>query len=91
MPATSHKVYKNRTLRIPAALLQRVQVKLAKEDRKLNGLVIEQLERWAADEPADGLSPGQRLVREMTALRRTARFKVPRKLDKARLMGDSGD
>ena len=91
MPATPHRVYKNRTLRFPAALLQRVQVKLAKEDRKLNGLVIEQLERWAVEEPGDGSSPGQRLVRDMTVLRRTAHFKVPRRLDTARLMGDSDE
>ena len=45
MPATKQRFYKNRTLRIPAALLQRVQVKLAREDRKLNGLVVDPLKQ----------------------------------------------
>ena len=54
---TVGKSYKNRTVRIPAELLRRVQVKLAKEDRKLNGLVVEQLALWATDDEADGWPP----------------------------------
>ena len=85
------KAYKNRTVRIPADLLQRVQVKLAKEDRKLNGLVVEQLEAWAGGGPRDGLTPGQRAVLALTKLREKARFKVPSNLDKARMMGGPVD
>ncbi len=87
MPITG-KAYKNRTVRIPAELLRRVQVKLAKDDRKLNGLVVEQLALWAADDEADGLTAGQRFVAEMAGLRKTARFKVAGNLDKALLMGE---
>ena len=90
MPA-ARKVYKNRTIRIPADLLQRVQVKLAKEDRKLNGLVVEQLARWSAESAAGGLTPGQRVVRDLTALRKRVKFKVPSDLDKATLMGESDE
>ena len=91
MSSPSRKAYKNRTLRIPAELLQRVQVRLAEEDRKLNGLVVEQLERWAGEDARDGLTAGQRVVREMTELGKTVRFKVPADLDKGRLMGESDD
>lgn len=91
MPTPTRKLHKNRTIRIPADLLQRVQVKLAREDRKLNGLVVEQLQTWAGNDARDGLTPGQRLVRAMAELRKTAKFKVPANLDKARLMGESDD
>jgi hypothetical protein len=91
MPSTTRSTHKNRTIRIPAGLLQRVQVKLAREDRKLNGLVVEQLERWAGPDSSDGLTPGQRLVREMAELRKRVNFKVPAKLDKSRLMGESDE
>jgi hypothetical protein len=85
---TARQTYKNRTVRIPAALLQRVQVKLAKEDRKLNGLVVEQLALWAGDDRTGGLTAGQRFVQVMASLRKAVRFKVPRNLDKASLMGE---
>jgi hypothetical protein len=88
---TARKAYKNRTIRIPADLLQRVQVKLAKEDRKLSSLVVEHLARWSADGAADGLTPGQRVVRDFAALRKKAKFKVPAVIDKAALMGESDE
>ena len=91
MAPVARKVFKNRTIRVPAELLQRVQVKLAREDRKLTGLVVEQLQVWAADPPGDGLTAGQRLVQGMAELRKAVKFKLPASLDKARLMGDGDD
>ena len=88
---TTRKAYKNRTIRIPADLLQRVQVKLAKEDRKLSSLIVEHLARWSAEGVADGLTPGQRVVRDFAALRKKAKFKVPARVDKAELMGESDE
>ena len=82
------KTFKNRTIRLPAGLLQRVQVKLAREDRKLNGLVVEQLEAWAGERPDSGQTAGRRLVRELAELRKTSRFKVPANLDKSQLMDE---
>jgi hypothetical protein len=58
--------YKNRTLRIPSDLLQRVMVKLAREDRKLNPLALELFEQWAGWPEGD---PVERLL--VNAARRT--------------------
>lgn len=51
--------YKNRTIRIPAGLLQRVMVKLAREDQKLNPLALELFEQWAGRPEGD---PVERLL-----------------------------
>ena len=86
MPAPARKAYKNRTIRVPADLLRKVQVKMANDDRKLSSVVNELLARWAVEGPGDGLTDGQRFVKEMDELRKIAKFRVPAKLDKWKLM-----
>lgn len=88
-PGRKQQPTKNRTIRLPAPLLKRVQVKLAKEDRKFNALVTELLAGWAADEGEDdGLTPGQRFLKLARDIRRRLPKGPPLEVDPEKLMGD---
>lgn len=86
MPKKPKTDLKNATITLPRSIYVAARRAAAEQDKSLSRYVAELLEQHVGDRPADGLTPGQRLV--AWAKKHPLRNTRPLETDKSKLMGD---